>query len=78
MAAKLIVNLLRKSTAESNALTQHRKTKFTIPGISSCLALSTTARTKRTTQISNPDKHTVPEEGPKAFLQNFKTQRSKR
>jgi hypothetical protein len=41
---------------------------FTSPGVPSCLALSTTERTNRTTKISNPDKHIVPEEGPKAFL----------
>jgi hypothetical protein len=28
-------------------------------------------RTIRTTPISNPDRHTVPKEGPKAFLQVF-------
>lgn len=69
IAAKLMVNLLRKSKAAKRALTQHCSTRFTIPDAPSCLALSTIARTTRTTQISNPDKHTVPEEGPKAFLQ---------
>lgn len=68
IAAKLMVNLLRKSTALKKAFTQHRSTMFTSPGASSCLALSTTERTTRTTKISNPDKHIVPEEGPKAFL----------
>lgn len=69
IAAKFMVNLLRKSTAVSKAFTQHRNTRFTIPGVSSCLALSTAERTIRTTQTSNPDKHIVPEEGPKTFLQ---------
>lgn len=73
IAAKLIVNLLRKSTADSNALTQHRRIRFTNPGTSSCLALSTAARTIRTIHISSPDRQIVPEEGPKAFLQVFTT-----
>ena len=71
MAAKMIVNLLRKSIADSKALTQQRNTRFSTPVLCSCLAPSTIVRTIRTTPISNPDRHTVPKEGPKAFLQVF-------
>lgn len=70
MAAKIIVNLFRKSIADRRVLTQNLRIRFTMPG-ASCLALSTMARTIRTTQTINPEKHIVPEDGPKAFLRVF-------
>lgn len=69
MAAKFMVNLFKKSTADSRALAQHRKIRLTIPDASSCLALSTIERMTRTIPRSNPERHIVPKEGPNAFLQ---------
>lgn len=66
----MIVNLLRKSIADSSTPTQQRSIRFTIPEEApSRFALSTAARTTRTAPIIKPEKHTVPKEGPKAFLQ---------
>lgn len=72
MAAKFMVNLFRKSTADKMAFAQQRRTRLTIPEASSCLALSTMERTIRTIAISNPEKHMVPKEGPNAFLKYWR------
>lgn len=66
-----MANLLRKSNVAIKALTQHRRIRLKIPG-RSCFALSTEARTKRTTKINSPEKHIVPKDGPNAFLQHEK------
>lgn len=69
IAAKLMVNLLRNSNADNRVLTQHLRTRLTIPLESSLAALSTAARTILTIATNNPEKHIVPKDGPKAFLE---------
>nr|GEZ63673.1 hypothetical protein [Tanacetum cinerariifolium] len=71
MAAKFMVNLLRNSDDDKKMLTQHMRTRLTIPLASSLGALSTTARTIRAIATNIQEKHIVPAALPNAFLKKM-------